>query len=373
MLKDLELIIQNGHRWDDIFSKGTQLAGFNQLDSDALRPRQVFLCRNIESGHVYYLDSNPASYSEIDRNQLREQWANFEVYAVDYAIYEEKRRNNFFKVIANYDVAGIERAIGASSDGIWQASCSLVADQVAVDPTQGLKDVTKAPANAWNIGTQIGFPAAIGLVAGVAHVTASLIKASYEKEGKALTDVEKSAIYRNSKAFAAKLTAAMGGWELGLFVGQCLLTVCSTTPFTAWVPLVLSISAGIFQGITAVAAQIADEKLKFGEVRSSKTELAKLFLTSFITGAAWQLANMFAPLISVLKPLSDILVSVITGAVTTIVSYVTNKIISPRLEVSDHPVTNCGCGLFSHHDNPLSDAATAKKDDGIPPPTMGEK
>lgn len=292
-----------------------------RLDKEAsIDETNCYICRESDdkgSYRYYFVWGGDAESLTAFSKELEENPDRFEVYfPIPYGEYKELLKGNSISVIPNitsYDVG----TTAVVADGLWQTACGLVASLV-------LK------MEAWNIGTQLGYPAGLGLIAGAIRGYMQY-KAYEKKHGEPPPPAVKKAIIKDCAAFAAKTAIAMGAWELGFFVGQCLTTALSSTPYTFWVPAALAICAGLFQGISAVVTQVADEKRKYGEVRSSVFDLGKTFVSGFASGAVWALCSFipFGPALAttILKPVATIVGSVLAGVATGIASYVVNKLV----------------------------------------------
>lgn len=262
--------------------------------------------------------------NDDDFKELMKDAENYLLTHLTYSQYKKFLQKNSVTVKPIIDQSHIETVTGAQiSDGAWQTACALTAE-------------ASAQSQSTNVGLQFAFPVGLSLIAGV--IRGYRAYEDYkQKHGLPIPDEISNAILKDSAAFAAKSTIAMGAWELGFFVGQCIVSACSTTPFTFWVPAMLSICAGIFQGISAVATTIADEKRKFGEVRSSTFDLAVTFLTNFVSGAAWQICSYipFGSLLArtVLKPAAEVVGAVLVGAATAISSYLVNKMVPKIMNI----------------------------------------
>lgn len=215
-----------------------------------------------------------------------------------------------------------EIVIGAlTSDAGWQTACQL---------TEEL-----AKQQSWDIATQLGFPIVLGAIAGMLKIIVAI--KDYKKEHRSSSipiEIEK-AIYSDCFKFCTKTAVAMGAWELGYFIGQCVITAASLCPHSLWIPAILAIGAGLFQAINAVTSQITEDKYKFGYIKTSKLDLAKMFITSFVSGAVWQLCSYipFGHVLAktVIKPAAHIVGSILVGAVTGCCNYIINKVMPTTL------------------------------------------
>jgi hypothetical protein len=238
---------------------------------------------------------------------------------IDYTSYQQAI-NNQFRVVPRIEQSD-NLINGFVSDGGWQTACAL---------TAGLA----AEYSSCNISTQLGFPIVGGIIGGVLRYRSAMNR--FEKaHGRLPTDQEKEVINKDCFAFTFKTMAAMGAWELGFFVAKTVITTCSAiTPIPLLVPAVLAIGAGIFMGLSAVAAQITDENRKFGKTVSSPLSLAGTFVTTFLCGAAWQLCSYipFGSLLAktVLKPAATIAADILVGIATGIATFLINEL-APKM------------------------------------------
>jgi hypothetical protein len=274
-------------------------------------PSYVYFYQPPESKQYFLLTDKEGDI--IDDEEMKKH-----LFKINYRKYLQSLEHNTIRI--NPILNKREIAIGAvTADGGWQMACALTA-------TLALPG--------WEIGNQFAFPAAISLIAGV--VKALYDVRDYEKDhGVPAPPEVKKAIYKECAVFAGKIAIAMGAWELGFFIGQCIITACSLTPHTLWIPAIFAIAAGIFQAIGAVTNQILDEKRKFGYVKSSNFDLAKIFLTNFVSGAIWQLCSYipFGSLLAktLIKPVAKIVGSILIGIATAAHSYIINKLTPPML------------------------------------------
>lgn len=316
MIRDIELI----------FEKDSQQLKLNAVDrlsqtrrkANPRRPSDDFdciICQDKETKRYFFVPVLQENKQDIE--DLKKDIDQFIVYEITYSRFKRLKEINAFSARPIIDASNIETSVGAQvSDGTWQTACALTAE------------VGESNQHAYT-GFQFAFPVGLSLIAGA--IRGYRACSEYEKKyGHPVPEEIKKSIVKDSAAFAAKTAVAMGAWELGFFVGQCIITACSTTPFTFWVPVMLSICAGFFQGIAAVTSTLADEKRKFGEVRSSTFDLAVTFLTNFVSGAAWQVCSYipFGSLLakSVLKPAAEVLGTVLVGAATAISSFLINTL-----------------------------------------------
>lgn len=208
------------------------------------------------------------------------------------------------------------------ADGFWQFGEGLCADYIA-------------QSSSWEIGTNLAFPIGLSLVSGVLRYMKAL--QDYKvKHGVEAPQEVKDEMLKDCAAYVVKCMVVMGCWELGEFAANMLLTVCGATPATFWAPLTVALCVGLFQAFSTVATQIADEKLRFGEIRSSQFELAKMFVTNFICGALWYAISCipFGSLLKevVLEPLAQILGASLAFAAEVIVSYLANTFVPVAMD-----------------------------------------
>lgn len=320
MIRDIELIYS-----DPTFRNKLGPPSFVTLQQPAsltylnYRPKNgnfdCYICED-ENHRLFFIPALAEFRNDIAELQKKfRQYAN--IYKTSYKHYKELFDNHTITVRPVIDMSEREINQNAVTDGLWQTACALtVAHSASTD--------------AWNVGTQIGFPLGLSMIA--AAMRGFYYCSEYErKHGVPPPPAIKKAIVKDCAAFSAKLAISMGAWELGYFCGQCILTACSVTPFTLWVPVVLSICAGVFQGVFSVLGTIADEKRKYGEVRSNAFDLAKTFISSFVSGAVWQMCSYipFGGLIakSFIKPVAEIVGSILVGAATAISSYCVAKLV----------------------------------------------
>jgi len=246
----------------------------------------------------------------------------------DYSFYHCPEINDYMErrlIRPIVDVSARDDLIVFNSTIIWRMASNAVADKIDVDSNFGLRDILENPVNVWNATAQIGFPLIYGLATGIVRAIAAVN--SFEKQhGRPMTEIEKKAAYKDCAAYSAKTVIASGAGELGYFIGQCVITICSMSPFSAWIPATLAIGCGLLRGIFSIVNQIAEEKQKFGEVRSSYMDLRKTFFNNFVGGSIGLLVGYipFVPLLAtaVIKPVAQIVGSILTVAA----AYISNKI-----------------------------------------------
>jgi len=225
----------------------------------------------------------------------------------------------------------------------WQALCGMTNPFIKVNSSKGLEDIINAPGNAWNIGEQLGYPIGLGIITGVLRGVYAYKKFQNDY-GRPPNAQEWEEIVTDCAAYAAKIAISMGAWELGFFVGQIIISLLHISPFTLWIPVTFCICVGLSQAIVSVANQILDEKRKYGKIKSSTTDLAKIFFNTFIGGVLWQICSYipFVPLLAqhILKPLADILGNLLLGAATFIILSIANYISTKAFEFVESKVAS---------------------------------
>ncbi|GEM_PF-6700595 len=276
-----------------------------------------YLAQDINSKNWYFLFGE----DEEDINELKQTSNNYNVYSLSYEHYKTLLDNQFVVHPNIAETASIDTKLSFINDSLWQTACGFLASMVIDN-------------NAWNVGTQLGLPAGLGLLAGA--LRGYVAYRNYKKEfHESPPPAVRNEIIKDCAFFAAKTTIGMGAWELGYFVGQTLALALGATPVSFWVPIAFVIGSGLFQGISAVISEVMDEKRKYGEVRSSAFDLTKVFLTNFVNGTVSAVCG-FIPFGSVivsalLKPLvADIITPLIAGAATAVISYTIDKLV-PKL------------------------------------------
>lgn len=313
MLQDIEIIIRQGESLSALKRVRPEetIQNSNPQNTDF----DCYICQDKRTGRYYFI--YPSEYSDDDFAELNSNREHYEVFKIKYSNYCDRISSN---VSDNRSHAAFEVKLAALSDGTWQAGSQLAA---------GLAQSSHAA----NVSLQLGFPAVLGAITAVLRGCQAC--RSYRKTHGELPPEVRNSILKDSAAFAAKSAVAMGAWELGLFVGRSVATACSLSPVSLWVPVILSIGAGLFQGISAVATTIADEKRKYGQVRSSALSLAGTFVSNFVSGAVWQMCSYipFGSLLAkkVLKPVAQIVGSILVGAASFVATYLINKLSAKKV------------------------------------------
>jgi|GEM_PF-4501146 len=314
---------------DIVKGKGWRLVEAVDIPSKEKRePDQCYIFVGVNN-HTRGYALNPFENPEQeDQDKTR-----YTCYNISSDEYNRLRKNKKLRPILSNDEKDV--LFGVYSEAWWQVLCGSANPLINVDATKGLADILAAPTNAWNIGTQLGYPVGLGIIAAVMRGIYAYenFKTTYHREP---DSEELRIIIEDCAAFAAKIAISMGAWELGYLAGQAVITLLHLSPFTLWVPIALCLSVGLVQGIFAVVNQVWDEKRKYGEVRSSTLDLVKIFLTTFIGGALWQALSYipFVPLLTahIIKPLADILGNLLLGLVTFIALLIVNHVVPLAIE-----------------------------------------
>ncbi len=227
---------------------------------------------------------------------------------------EIEQKNNFSDYFAPaYHPDDITGTYNTWAETFWQLACDLAAAKINVDGTKGLADIKSNPNNPWNIATQLLYPVCIGCMAGYMQYKNNLDIAENDAHlrGEPLTESEISSLRKSGATLAFKIAASMGGWEAGYFAAQCFIqfVLIAHFPHVILSIVALCVFSGLLQAAVVVLSQIADEKRKYGaeynEKKTPTSELGKLFVTTFLSGAAWQaLSYFFSPLAIALAPIA---------------------------------------------------------------------
>ncbi len=314
---------------DIVNGKGWQLVEAGDIPGkDEREPDQCYIFVDVTDptrGYALNPFENPG---QEDQDKAR-----YVCYNISSEQYDRLRKNKKLRPILSNDEKDV--LFGVYSEAWWQVLCGSANPLINVDATKGLADILAAPTNAWNIGTQLGYPVGLGIIAAVMRGIYAYenFKTTYHREP---DSEELRIIIEDCAAFAAKIAISMGGWELGYLAGQAVISILHLSPFTLWVPITLCLSVGLVQGIFAVVNQVWDEQRKYGEVRSSALELTKIFFTTFIGGALWQALSYipFVPLLAahIIKPLADILGNLLLGLVTFVALLIVNHVVPLAIE-----------------------------------------
>lgn len=317
---DVELIMK-----EDLFNRITlqqrktqELKGFyifkkQEQVNGATTERYFYLTKEECSAQETQAELKAQKTATFDKEVYQEALESKGLYWVNYNEYRRALHHKAITVVPQFNAYEIGTSAVVAGGG-WQMACALTAQAAA--SSQNI-----------NIGTQLGFPAAAALICGA--LRGGFEYYNLKKIHGNVDKVTRERIIKENAVYAAKIATAMGAWELGKFIGNLFIGIGSSTPVTFWIPVALAMSAGLIQGISAVAVQCLDEQRKYGKVTSSWGTLTVILLQGFLDGAIWQLCSMipFGSSLArtILKPIAAVVGTALLGLATTVCSYIVNK------------------------------------------------
>lgn len=285
------------------------------------KPENIILVHNSKKDTAYYLDEFEPAPGEFLNKE-------FNFYKISYAEYKKKLEEKEW--VADIQHNTLTPMYGALSVFVTQTVSFYFANTLP-NSKEGFDAIARDPGNPFNIGLQTGYPVVANLIFGIAHYMHSH-ENFIKTKGRAPTKEENDALMVHSAMLATKGLFASGAWELGLFVGQLIITACHFTPHTVWVPITLILASALFQAIMAVAMQVAIDRQKPLAERMSAHDYAKLFLTSFLSGAMYTALGLVPglPFLAtyIFKPIAHVLGNIGVGLVIGTMNALTSLMIS---------------------------------------------
>lgn len=183
------------------------------------------------------------------------------------------------------------------ADAAWQVACFAVSDRPD-----------------WVTDTNVAYPILIGISALPVNFILQILHFML-REGRCLTSTETGELFVESVALAAKVTAGMAGWELGLLGGNVLADLTSSidsnpTVYNNTLKIASAIMSGAAQAIGVLLVTLFIDILQCSccksnteDSKTSKTDIAcdvasniidkvTTFSFTWVAGSAWYMLSL---------------------------------------------------------------------------------
>lgn len=234
-----------------------------------------YMMKNNEGKYIYI---NP--YESLDKNEAHPD-------ATFYELSEQQFKELTKKKIINCKVEMLTAADLNTILNMRTGSMAILQELSAEEPSSFEVLATMIPVIAGPFGGILNY--------------VSKVERFEKTYGREPNQQERAVFKRDAVAHTFCYVASYAGMYAAIESAKFLMLMLNVTPQGLLLNVALALSAGLGMAIFTVSAKMMEEKAQYGKVTSSKGELAKLFLTSFVSGV---LSYMVAciPFASIIAP-----------------------------------------------------------------------